>query len=50
MAQIFHFQTLDPPSLRSAHLPVPLSVFALLADPVDGVEVVVGAHTGDGLL
>lgn len=27
-----------------------LSVFALLSDPVDGVEVVVGAHTWNGLL
>lgn len=34
----------------SAHLPVPLAVLALLTDPVDGVEVVVGPHTRDGLL
>lgn len=34
----------------SAHLPVPLAVLALLTDPVDGVEVIVGPHTRDGLL
>lgn len=32
------------------HLPVPLAVLALLADPVDGVEVVIRPHTRDGLL
>ncbi len=35
---------------RPSHLPVSLSVFALLPDPVDGVEVVVGPHARDGLL
>lgn len=34
----------------SAHLPMPLTVLALLTHPVDGVEVVVGPHTWDWLL
>lgn len=32
------------------YLAVPLAVLALLAHPVDGVEVIVGPHTRDGLL
>ena len=32
------------------HLAVSLAILALLADPVDGVEVVIRAHPRDGLL
>lgn len=32
------------------YLAMPLAVFALLSDPVDGVEVVVGAHSRNRLL
>ncbi len=32
------------------YLAVSLSVFTLLSDPVDGVEVVVGSHAWNGLL
>ena len=35
---------------QGSHLAMPLAVLALLADPVDGVEVVVGPHPRDRLL
>ena len=38
------------PITKQLYLAVPLAVLALLADPVDGVEVVVRAHPRDGLL
>lgn len=44
-------QSDPPPScILNPHLPVSLAVLALLADPVDGVEVIVGAHPRNGLL